>query len=123
MSTSIVSGVDASPVLEASEHVLDSVALAVEHAIIVVLDAVPGVRRDAWGDALVGQSLPEGGRSIGPVSEQEAGRWQVIDDSGGGLVVVGLALAQMQQERPSLVIAHHLQLGRQSAPAASDTSG
>lgn len=58
---SVVSGVDASPVLEACEHVLDPVALPVEDAIVVMLDAVAGMGRDAGCDALLGQGLPEGG--------------------------------------------------------------
>jgi len=51
VSASVVSGVDASRVLETCEHVFDFVALTVEHAIIVVLEAVAGVRRDAGCDA------------------------------------------------------------------------
>jgi len=35
--------------------------LAIEHTVIVVLDAMLGVGRDAGCDALVGQSLTEGG--------------------------------------------------------------
>jgi len=61
MGASVVSGVDAAPVLEAGEHVLDPVALPVEDAIVVMLDAVAGMRRDAGCDALVGEGLPEGG--------------------------------------------------------------
>jgi hypothetical protein len=38
-------------------------------------------------------------------------------------VIVGLAFAQMQQQRPSLVVTDHLQLGGQTASCASDTSG
>ena len=34
MGGSVVSGVDAAPVLEFAEHVLDPVALAVEHRIV-----------------------------------------------------------------------------------------
>ena len=61
MSTSVVSGVDAPPVFELGEGILDPVALAVENAIIVMLDAVLCVGRDTGRDALVEQSLPEGG--------------------------------------------------------------
>jgi hypothetical protein len=61
MGASVVPGVDTTPVLETCEHVLDPVALSIEHAVIVVLDAVAGVGRNAGRDALLGQSLPEGG--------------------------------------------------------------
>lgn len=123
MSASVVSGVDASPILEAGEHVLDLVALAVEDGIVGVLDAVPGMGRDARGDTLIGQRLSEGGGAIGPVGEQEAGEWQMIKDRGRGLVIIGLTFGQMQQQRAPSVIANHLQLGGQAASAASDTSG
>lgn len=97
MSASVVSGVDASPVLEASEHVLDPVALAVECAIIIMLDAMLCMRRDAGRDALVDEGLPERGGTVSPVGEQEAGWWQLIDHGSRGLAIVGLPLAQMQQ--------------------------
>lgn len=48
---------DASPVLEPGKHVLDPMSFAIEEAIIVVLDAVAGMRRDAGRDALIGQGL------------------------------------------------------------------
>lgn len=57
MSTSVVAYMDASPVLEPGKHVLDPMSFAIEEAIIVVLDAVAGMRRDAGRDALIGQGL------------------------------------------------------------------
>ena len=98
-------------------------ALLVEEWIVGVLDAVLGMRRDAGRDAAIGQRLAEGGGTVGPVGEQEAGRRQLIEDRGGGLVVVGLPLGKMKEQRSSLVVADHLQLGGQAAPAASNTSG
>lgn len=88
-----------------------------------MLNAVLSVRRNAGGDAPFIQGLSEGSGTISPVGEQESGGWQLLYDSGSGLVVVGLPLAQMQQQRASPVVAHHLQLAGQAAPAASDTSG
>jgi hypothetical protein len=97
VSASIISGVDAPPVLETSKGVLDLVALPVEDRIVAVLDAVLGVGWDAWRDVPLDQSLAEGGRAVGPVGEQEARRRQMFKDGSSGLVIVGLALAQMQQ--------------------------
>ena len=57
MSTSVVSGVDAAPILEACEQVLDLVALAVEDRIVGVLDAVAGMGRDAGCDAALEECL------------------------------------------------------------------
>ena len=52
MSTSAVTCVDASPVFEFGEHVLDSVALPIEQTIMVVPGAMLVVGRDAARDAL-----------------------------------------------------------------------
>ena len=123
MSASVVSCVDASPVLEAGEHVLDLVALAVEDGIVAGLDAVAGIGRDAGGDAALDQSLAEGGGGIGTVGQQEVGGWQLLEDSSGGPVVADLAFAEVQQQRASRLVADDLQLAGQAAPGASDTSG
>ena len=55
MSASIVSGVDASPVLKLAEHVLDAVALTVECLVVEVLDAPVFERWDAGVDASLGE--------------------------------------------------------------------
>ena len=47
----------------------------------------------------------------------------MFQDGGSGLVIVGLSLGQMKEQRSPPVIADHLQLGGQAAPTASDTSG
>lgn len=123
MSTSVVSGMDATPILEPGERVLDSVALPVEDWIVRMLCAVLGMRRNARRDAPIGQRLSEGGRTVGPVGEQEAGVRQLLDDRGSGLVIVGLSLCKVKEQWTPLVITDHLQLGCQPAPATSDTSG
>ena len=123
MCASVVSSVDATPVLEAREHVLDPMAFSVEDAIVFVLCAMLGMGRNARGDAPLGQSLSESRGTVGPVGEQEAGGRQMGDDSGSGLMIVGLAFAQMQQQWASAAVTDHLQLAGQAAPGASDTSG
>lgn len=82
---------DATPILEPGERVLDSVALPVEDWIVRMLCAVLGMRRNARRDAPIGQRLSEGGRTVGPVGEQEAGVRQLLDDRGSGLVIVVLS--------------------------------
>lgn len=123
MSASVVSCVDSSPVFEAGEHVLDSVALSVEYRIVAMPDAVTAVRRDARGDASRDERLAEADGTEGSIGQQVLGLRQVLEHCGGGLVVVGLAFAQMQQQRASLAVADHLQLAGQTASTASDTSG
>ena len=123
MSTSVVPGVDAAPVFEAGEHVLDPVALAVEDRIVAVLNTMLGMRRNAGRDAALDERLAEGRGTVGPIGQQGVGKGQVLNHCGSGLMIIGLPFAQMQQQWASLPITDHLQLGGQSATAASDTSG
>lgn len=114
---------DAAPVLQACEEVLYPMALAVEDRIVVVLDAMARMWRDARCDAAFCERLAQGGGTVGTVGQQVFGWRQGFDHCGSGLVIIGLPFAQMQQQRASLAIADHLQLGGQAASAASDTSG
>lgn len=119
----VVSRVDASSIFEAGEQVLDSVARAVEHAIVGVLDAVLDVGRNAWRDAPIGQWLAQSNGAVGSIGEQETSGRKLVEHGGGSLVIVCLPFLQVQKQGPPLAIAHDLQLGSQTAPAASDTSG
>ena len=59
MGASVVAGVDAPPVLEPSEHVLDLVALAIERAVVVDRLLAVGFGGDAGRDAAFGKGLAE----------------------------------------------------------------
>ena len=59
MGASVVAGVNAPPVLEPSEHVLDLVPLAIECAIVVDRLLAIGFGRDARRDAAFGKGLAE----------------------------------------------------------------
>ncbi len=111
MSASVVSGMDAAPVFETGEHVLDPVALPVEDRIVAVLDAMAGVGRYTRRDAPLFQRLAEACGTVGSIGQQEVSGGQLFDHRRSGLVVVGLSLAQMQQQRSSFTVADHLQLG------------
>ena len=64
MGATVVSGVDATPIFEAPEHVFDLVALLIEEGVIGDRDLPIGFRGDAGGDP----SLCEGGaKPIGVV--------------------------------------------------------
>ncbi len=52
VSAAIIAGMDAPPVLEFSEHILDFVALAAEAFIEAGWQPPPFARRDTWRDAL-----------------------------------------------------------------------
>jgi hypothetical protein len=58
----VVSGVDAPPIFEPSEHVFDFAALLLEEGVIGDGDLPIGFRRDADGDA----ALCEGGAETNP---------------------------------------------------------
>lgn len=88
-----------------------------------MLDTMLGMGRDAGRDAAFDERLAEGRGTVGPIGEQGFGGRQDLDHCGSGLVIIGLPFAQMQQPRAPLAVADHLQLGGQSATAASDTSG
>lgn len=79
VSAAVVSGMDSSPVLEAGEGVLDLVALAVENRIVVMLDAVFCMGRNARSDAALDEGIAEADRAIGTVGEQVAGWRQVLE--------------------------------------------
>ena len=57
--TSVLSRVDAAPVLEASEEIFDFVALPIEVFVVAILDFVAAMRRDAGGDASLGEGFAE----------------------------------------------------------------
>jgi hypothetical protein len=64
MGAAVVSGVDARPILEPSEHVLDLVALLVEDGVMGDRDPI-GFRGDAGGEAALCQG---GAEPIGVVA-------------------------------------------------------
>jgi hypothetical protein len=53
----VISGVNATPVLEFSEHVFDFVALSVQHRIMRNRDLSVGPRRNAGGDLAIGKGV------------------------------------------------------------------
>ena len=59
MGAAVIMGVDAAPVFQPSEHVLDFVASAIEHCVVRDLDFPVHFRRDAGGDAAIGQGGAE----------------------------------------------------------------
>ncbi len=73
MCASVVSGCDASPVLQLGEKVLELVALLVELLVVWVWHLSAPARRDARFDAFCLQGLTERGAVIAPVSNQCCG--------------------------------------------------
>lgn len=73
MSTSVVAGVDAPPVLHPAEHDLDLVALTVEHRVVRDGDFAVGLGRDAGVDSTLGQGVSEAVAVITFVGDQLLG--------------------------------------------------
>lgn len=114
---------DAPPVFKAGEEVLDLVALSIEPGVVTMLDLVLGMGRDARRDAAFFQGMAEGYGTVGAVGEQVSGGRQVLSHAQGGWVIARLTFGKAHKQGPSVTVAHDMQLGGQSAPAASDTSG
>ena len=123
MGAAVVACGDASPVLELGEHILDLVALAVERFVVFQrLLAVFG-RRDTGNDATLGQDMAEPVAVVAAIGDQRGGLRQVGQKRSGALVVADLPGSEVQQDRPSGLIADGVQLGVQAAFCSSQTAG
>ena len=93
MGATVVSGVDAPPVFEPSEHVLDLVALFVEDDVMWDRDLPVGFRRNAGGDAARGEGGAEPVGVVTLVGEKLPGYRQGGQHQRRALVVAHLPLA------------------------------
>ena len=73
MGASVVAGVNAPPVLEPAEHVLDLVPLTIEFAVMFDRLLAVGLRRDAGHDAAFGEGPAKPVGVIALVAEQARG--------------------------------------------------
>lgn len=123
MSASVISRVDTAPVLEASEHVLDAMALAIERAVVRDEGLAIDLGWNAGGDTACSECASEPVGVIASVGEHGFGGRQSVDEHGGAFEIAGLALAQRQAERATAAVADGVELGGQAAAATPDTSG
>ena len=93
MGTAVISGRDATPVLQAAEDVLDAMALAIQGLVVSGHGLEFLARRDARGDAPGGQRSTETVTVVAPIGQQFARGRQGIDHQVSALVVVHLSLA------------------------------
>ena len=114
---------DASPVLQFSEHVLDLVTLAVDCCIVRDGHLSVGLRWDAGGDAPFGQCVTEPVGIITPIGEQCLGPGGRTNHQRGALVVAHLPFAEQHDQRAAPAVADRVELGVQAAFGASDTFG
>ena len=120
---SIVAGGDTAPVLEAGEHVLDPMMLAVKNYVIWIGSlAAPG-RGDARGDAPLDQRFSERTAVLATVGDQGGAGRSNVENEAGALVVAHLPGRKQQHDGPALAIAHRVQLGLQAAFRATEMAG
>ena len=112
---SVVSRRDAAPVLEAAEHVLDAVTLAVEQLVVGQRGLAAFGGRDARGYAARGQRGAEAIAVVATIGEQFACWRQCGQHHRGAAVIAHLPFGEQQQEGPPLAVADGVQLGVQAA--------
>ena len=116
----VVASGDPSPILEATEHALDEVALPIGGA--VVGDRLLSARgRGNHGlDALRGEELAQAVGIIGSVRDDAPDRAGSGQERNRHGEVVDVARGQKQHARPALLVAQGMNLGRTPAPGAAE---
>ena len=109
MGAAVVAGVDASPVLEPAEHVLDSVALAIERGIVWDRHLAVCLCGDAGGDFALCQGDPKLVGILALVAEQDLGIGEGVYHQRGTFIVAHLTFAEQHDERPALATAWSLE--------------
>ena len=123
MRAAVIAGVDASPVLEFSEHVLDLVATAVEFPVEGGRVFPVRLWRYAGGDAARNERPAESIRVISLVAQQRFGLGKRINHECCPLVVAHLSFAEQQNDRAALTVTYGMKLGVQASLGAPDTAG
>ena len=116
----VIASCDGAELLELAEEVLDEVSFFVED---LVVRPLLRSARDRWNDrGLAGgqQRLDDAGVGVEGLVGQQGGGFQVRDEGVGALQIVGLAWRQQEPERVAERVDQGVDLGAQSAPAASD---
>ena len=103
MSASIVSGGDASPILDPAEHVLDTVSLFIEDFVIVGRVSALSAGRNARRNASVFQSVTEPDGIVTAICQQFFGFGQLIEQMPGTLIVADLACGEEKQAQAAPV--------------------
>ena len=119
----VVSGRDAAPVLEAAEHPLDSVSLAIED------------RGEGWLPATIDLGGNVRGRAgrldlatdrvavVALVGEEDAAGWQVLEKARSGRAIGDVAAGEQEGERTTEAIRQRVDLGRAATSRAADRLG
>ena len=99
MGETVVSGCDSTEVLEAPEHALDGVAVAVEIGREAIFPAAVGFGRDVRRGALALDLAADGIAVVALVTVQDRGGGHLVEQGIGGGAIRDLAASQQERDR------------------------
>ena len=120
MSKAVVSCGDSAEVLEAPEHALDGVAVAVEIGREAIFPAAIGFGRDIWRGALALDFATDGVAVIPLVAMQDRGGGHLVEQGIGGGAVRDLAASQQERDRATEAIGQRVDFCRPPAAGTAD---
>lgn len=123
MGASVVSGGDAPPVLDPTEHVLDTISLPIKDFVIVGRVTAFLARWNTGRNAFVFQTVTEPVGVVAAICQQFLSFGQAIEQMPGPLIVAGLARCEEKQQGSAQSIGDGVQLGIQAAFRSSNTAG
>jgi hypothetical protein len=120
MGEAVVSCGNSSEVLEAPEHALDGVAVAVEIGREAILPATVDLGRDVGCGALALDLATDGIAVIALVAMQDFGGGHSVEQGIGGGAVGDLAAGQQERDRAAEAIGQRMDFRRPSAAGTAD---
>lgn len=120
MGEAVVSCGDSPEVLEAPEHALDGVAVAVEIGREAILPAAVDLGRDVGSSALALDLATDGVAVIPLVAMQDFGGGHLVEQGIGGGAVGDLAAGQQERDRAAEAIAQRVDFRRPPAAGTAD---
>ena len=120
MGETIVSCGNSSEVLEAPEHALDGVAVAVEIGREAILPATVDLGRDVGCGALALDLATDGIAVISLVTMRDFGGGHSVEQGIGGGAVGDLAAGQQEGDRAAEAIGQRMEFRRPSAAGTAD---
>ena len=117
----VVTGGDATEVLELAEEAFDQIAVTVERLAEAGFPFAIGFGRDVGHRALRLDQIADAIGVISLVGENDGARIETIKQAERGGSVVGLAGGQAEPDREALGIDDGVDLGREAAAGATET--
>ena len=120
MGEAVVPRGDPSEVLEAPEHALDGVTVAVEIGREAILPATVDLGRDVGCGALALDLATDGIAVIALVAMQDFGAGHLVEQGIGGGAVGDLAAGQQERDRAAEAIGQRMEFRRPSTAGPAD---